>query len=158
MRTKVDYRSCSKEVYNNYIKLNPSNSISFDKWKNIIYTFNEMFRDHLLETGDKEKLPAGFGEFSINKKVRKKIIIKDGIEHINLPIDWQKTKEKGKKIYNFNHHTEGFFFGWVWFKKSAMIKQPDLWYFKPSRCSSRLIAHYLKTDKKYQNIYKEWLV
>lgn len=158
MRTKVDYRSCSKGAYNDYIKLNSTNVVDFNKWKSIIYTFNEMFRDHLLETGDKEKLPAGFGEFAINKKIRKKVIVRDGIEHINLPIDWQKTKEKGKKIYNFNHHTEGFFFGWVWFKRAAMIKQPDLWHFKPSRCSSRLIAHYLKTDNKYQNTYKEWLV
>lgn len=156
MRVKVDYRSCSKNVYNDYVKLNSSNIISFDKWKNIIYTFNEMFRDYLLETGDKEKLPAGFGEFGINKKIRKKIIIKDGKEYINLPVDWKKTKEKGKKIYNFNHETEGFFFGWVWFKKVAMIKQPDLWYFKASRCSSRLIAHYLKTDSKYKDIYRQW--
>lgn len=154
----MDYRSSSKETYKLFVKDNPTHKITFDKWRNIIYTFNEMFRDHLLETGDKEKLPMGFGEFGINKKIRKKFKTVNGVEKINLPIDWVKTKEKGRRIYNFNHHTEGFFFGWVWFKKVAMIKQPDLWYFKANRCSSRLIAHYLKTDSKYQDIYKQWSV
>ena len=51
-----------------------------------------------------------------------------------LPIDWQKTKEKGKVIYNFNYHTEGYFFGWLWFKESLLdLETADLWYFKPSR-------------------------
>jgi len=44
----------------------------------------------------------------------------------------------GKRIYNFNYHTEGFFFGWMWFKESARLKNIDLWYFKASRVTSRL--------------------
>ena len=64
-----------------------------------------------------------------NKKKRKKIINVDGKEIINLPIDWQKTKQKGKVIYNFNFHTEGYFFGWMWFKDSARLRHSDLWYF-----------------------------
>jgi hypothetical protein len=79
-----------------------------------------------------------------------------GEEYINLPVDWQKSKEKGKRIYNFNYHTEGYFFGWMWFKQSARFKNSDLWYFKPSRLTSRLLSHYLKTNDKYQHIYNEW--
>jgi len=81
----------------------------------------------------------------------------DGKEYINLPIDWQKTREKGKVIYNFNYHTEGFFFGWHWFKQNARFKHSDLWYFKPSRTTSRLLSHYIKADDKYQHIYREWI-
>ena len=40
----------------------------------------------------------------------------DGKDRVALPIDWQKTKERGKVIYNFNYHTDGYFFGWMWFK------------------------------------------
>lgn len=99
---------------------------------------------------------TAFGEFSINKKKRKKLKTVDGKVVVNLPIDWKKTKEKGKHIYNFNYHTEGFFFGWMWFKESTRIRNIDLWYFKPSRTTSRLLSHYIKTDNKYQNIYCEW--
>ena len=82
----------------------------------------------------------------------------DGKEYINLPIDWVKTKEKGKYVYNFNYDTEGYFFGWLWFKKTARFKNVDLWFFKPSRLTSRLLTHYLRTDEKYQHIYQCWKI
>lgn len=156
MRTKIDWRSSSKENYNNFCNKNPTIRITFDQWKNIIYSYNEYFKNYILETGEKARLPFGFGEFSINKKKRKKLKTVDGKVVVNLPIDWKKTKEKGKHIYNFNYHTEGFFFGWIWFKESTRIRNIDLWYFKPSRATSRLLSHYIKTDNKYQNIYCEW--
>ena len=155
-RVAVDWRSASKEVYNDFCKNQQLIKLTFNEWRNIIYEFNDNFKYHILETGDKERLPCGFGEFSINKKKRRKVKDIDGKEFINLPIDWQKTREKGKVIYNFNYHTEGYFFGWVWFKEKARFKASDLWYFKPSRLTSRLISHYLKTDNKYQHIYHEW--
>lgn len=157
MRTAVDYRTSSKECYNNFRKENPSIRIPFELWKNIIYTFNEEFRNHILETGEKVKMPGGLGDFSINKKKRKRTkITPDGKELINLAVDWKKTREKGKMIYNFNHHTNGYFFGWMWFKENARFKHHDLWFFKPSRVTSRMLAHYIKTDKKYQHIYLQW--
>jgi nucleoid DNA-binding protein len=157
MRTKIDWRSSSKENYNKFCKNYPSVKLTYDEWRNILYTFNELFKEYILETGEKAKLPFGFGEFSINKKKRRKLKNNvDGKEFVNLPIDWQKTKEKGKVIYNFNYHTEGYFFGWMWFKQTARFKNSDLWYFKPSRLTSRLLSHYIKTNDKYQNIYREW--
>jgi nucleoid DNA-binding protein len=156
MRTKVDWRSASKENYNNFCKKNPSVKLSFDEWRNIVYLYLDAFKEYILETGEKAKLPFGFGEFSINKKKRRKMKGVDGKEFVNLPIDWKKTKEKGKRIYNFNFHTEGYFFGWMWFKDSARLKHTELWYFKPSRTTSRMLSHYLKTNDRYQHIYCEW--
>lgn len=156
MRVKIDWRSSSRENYNAFCKKYPSIKISFDEWKNIIYTFNESFKNYILETGERAKLPFGFGEFSINKKKRRKMKGVDGKEFINLPVDWQRTKQKGKVIYNFNYHTEGYFFGWVWFKETARLRNTELWYFKPTRTTSRILSHYIKTDSKYQHIYREW--
>ena len=157
MRTAVDWRSSSKNNYVSFCKANPSIKISFDVWKNILYAFNEEFKTYILETGEKAKLPGGMGDFSINKKKRKHFKTDlNGRQFINLPVDWKKTREKGKIIYNFNDHTEGFYFGWVWFKKNARFKNSDLWYFKPSRITSRLLSHYIKTDNKYQHIYRQW--
>ena len=156
MRVKVDWRSASKENYNNFCKKHPSIKLSFDEWRQIVYAFTDSFREYILETGERARLPFGFGEFSINKKKRRKVKHKDGREFINLPVDWKKTKEKGKIIYNFNYHTEGYFFGWLWFKETARLKYLDLWYFKPSRVTSRLLSHYLKTNEKYQHLYHEW--
>jgi nucleoid DNA-binding protein len=157
MRTKIDWRSASKENYNDFCKKNPLVQLTFDEWRNIIYLFNEQFKIYILETGEKARIPFGFGEFSINKKKRKKIKNIQGKEYVNLPVDWKRSKEKGKIIYNFNYHTEGYFFGWLWFKDSARIKNVDLWYFKPSRITSRLLSHYINADDKYQYIYHEWI-
>lgn len=155
MRTAVDWRSASRDNYRIFCKKHPSIKLTYDEWRNILYTFSESFRNYILETGERAKLPYGFGEFSINKKKRKKLIgLKD--EFINLPVDWKRSKEKGKRIYNFNYHTEGFFFGWMWFKETIRLKNSDLWYFKPSRTTSRLLAHYIKADNKYQHLYNEW--
>lgn len=156
MRTRIDWRSASKENYNNFCKKHSSIRLSYDEWKNILYSFNESFKEYILETGERARLPFGFGEYSINKKKRKKIKQNNGKEFVNLPIDWKKTKEKGKVIYNFNYHTEGYFFGWVWFKESARMKNIDLWYFKPSRTTSRLLSHYINANDKYQYIYREY--
>ena len=156
MRTKIEWRSSSKENYIDFCKKNPSIKLTFDEWRNIIYSYSDSFKEYILETGEKAKLPFGFGEFSINKKKRRKVKSNGEKEFINLPVDWKKTKEKGKIIYNFNYHTEGFFFGWMWFKETTRLKNVDLWYFKPTRTTSRLLSHYIKTNEKYQHIYREW--
>jgi len=158
MRVAVEWRSASKENYALFCKKFPNIKLSYVEWEIIIYSFNDMFREHILETGDKEKLPMGLGDISIIKKKRRKTKTYNGEEHVNLPIDWQKTKEKGKVIYNFNYHTEGFFFGWHWFKKSARFKHSNLWFFKAGRVTSRLINHFIKVDPKYQHIYREWQI
>lgn len=155
MRVKIDWRSASLASYKDFCKTHKT-GLSYDQWRDIIYRFNELFRNYILETGEKAKFPFGFGEFSINKKRRAKYKTINGKQYINLPIDWKKTKEKGKYIYNFNFHTEGYFFGWKWFKTSARIKNIDLWYFKPCRATSRLLTHYLRINDKYQQIYREW--
>jgi len=158
MRTPVEIRSVDKSIYQNFCKNNPEINISLDEWRNIIYTFNESFREYLLETGDAGRLPSGFGEFRVVKKKRKRVkTAPDGRQFINLPVDWKKSKEKGKIVYNFNFDTEGYFFGWKWLKETTRLKLSDFWYFKPSRNTSRLITHYLKADPKYQFLYEERL-
>ena len=157
MRVHVDYITTSRKVFEEFCKTYPEVNLPYEKWKLIIYSFNEEYRNYILETGAKVRFLQGFGEFSINKKKRKKYkTLPDGREFINLPVDWKKTKEKGKIIYNLNNHTDGYFFGWMWFKKSARFRQSSFWYFKPSRITSRLINHYIKTNKEYQSLYLEW--
>lgn len=156
MRVKVGWRSCSRECYNQFCSLHPEVSLSFREWGDIIYTFNYNFRDHILETGERCKMPWGLGEFAISKKKRRtKYVRKDGSEFIIMPVDWKKTKEKGKRIFHFNLHTDGYGFKWKWFIGAARFKYPDIWYFKPSRISSRLINHYVNQEE-YQHKYQEW--
>ena len=71
-----------------------------------------------------------------------------------MNVDWKKTKEKGFKIYHMNNHTEGNTFRWLWVFGTQRFFQSEIWSFKPSRVSSRLIAHYIKLG--YNSKYLNW--
>lgn len=156
MRVKVEFRSCSRDCYKRFCETFPDVKISYSKWVDVIYTFNYNFRDHMLETGEKCKMPWGMGDFAVSKKKRKaRYTCKDGHQFIILPIDWPKTRLKGKHVYNFNLHSDGWGFKWQWFIASARFKHAEIWFFKPSRISSRLIKHYVTQDD-YQQKYLDW--
>jgi hypothetical protein len=155
MRVKVQYKSACKETFKRFKESNPDVKITYALWSSIIYNFNYAFRDMLFETGNKCKLPYGFGEFAIMKYRPKKFIIgQDGGEHINLPVDWAKSRIAGKRVYHMNYHTEGFTFRLKWFIATARFQKSILWSFKPSRVTSRLITHYI--SQGYQEKYLEW--
>lgn len=158
MRRKIEYRQASKETYKRWCKEHPEVRITFSEYVNIIYTFNYAFRDYLFETAEKAKLPWGIGDFVVSKykKKKKKINPKTGEEIISLPIDWKKTKESGKIIYHLNRHTEGYRFRVKWFIDSARFRWSEIWTFRPSRDSSRLLNHYIKKDPNVQYLYGEW--
>lgn len=154
-RSKVDYSQTSKSTYKQFCEEYPEISISYLEFINIIYSFNYAFRDYLLETGMKGKLPWGIGDFAVSKrKPYRHKKLKDGREVLNMPIDWKKSREKGKRIYHFNAHTEGFKFRIKWFKKSPRFIYSEIWNFKPSRITSRLIKHYI--EQGHQHRYYEW--
>lgn len=159
-RVPVEYRSASKDCYKDFCKKYPQIKITAQQYYNIIRTYNIMFRDYILETGDKAKMPWGIGTFSINKKKTRKYGTnwKTGERVLALPIDWKKTREAGKHIYNFNYHTEGYKFRWLWFNDSAYFLKSDVWNFIPSRESSRALADKLlrSKDTNYSDIYHEW--
>ena len=101
------------------------------------------------------KFPYGFGDFCITKfKPKRYKTTANGNEIVGLPVDWKKTREAGKRIYHMNYSTEGFKFRWLWDMTKARFAKCDVWSFKPSRISSRLINHYIKQG--YQDKYLEW--
>lgn len=158
MRVPIEYRTGSKETYQRFCQENPQLHLSYNEYCNIVYTYMFNFRDHLLETGNKSKLPHGLGAFAISKKKSKhtNVIRATGEEKIGLPVDWAKTRKAGKYIYHLNFPTNGYRFKWKWFPYSALFYKADVWTFKPSRVTSRLLAFYLKSDVECQQKYKEW--
>lgn len=158
-RPKVDFRTASKENYEKFKQLHPGIDITFKQFEAIIRTWNILFMTYLCETGSKVKLPYGFGPLAVNKKKTQRTYKdKEGNEHIILPVDWNETRKNGgKKVYMFNHHTEGYRFKWFWFKNESKLKITDIWCFKPSKKSSQLITTYCNnTEKPYYQLYREW--
>lgn len=157
-RVKRQYISDGKEAYEDFTREYPEFKIDSKTWRNILREINFTYRDYALQTGERTKLPCGFGDISINKQKSCKIYVdKNGKEKIPLSINWKATKEKGKRIYNLNDHSEGYRFGWVFFRKTGRLKFSDCWTFKASRDSSRLLAKYIKDEAGgYQYRYRQW--
>lgn len=155
----MEFRTASKETYDRFMAEHPGSTLTFKQFKEIIYMWNEMFMTSILDTGEKAKLPYGFGHITINKKKTTRYFEgKDGVKHCILPVDWKRTKEEGKKIYILNNHTDGYRFKWFWFQSEAKFKKAEIWRFKPARKFSTLLAKYLtvKKDKNYVDVYHEW--
>lgn len=155
-RVSTEYRTASRSTFKRFQEAHPNVDITYNTWCNIIYTFNYNFREYLLTTGTKAKYPYGFGDFAITKwRPLKKVKLEDGKEIISLPVDWKKTKEYGEKIYHMNYNTEGHKFKWQWFLKKATFYKSDIWMFKPSRQTSRLLKHYLDIPGQHHK-YHQW--
>lgn len=157
-RPKMEFRTASRENYDRFMAEHPGSTLTFKQFKDIIYLWNEYFMTSILETGDKIKIPYGFGYLSINKKKTKRYFERGDEKFCILPVDWKATKAEGKKVYILNNHTDGYRFKWFWFIADAKFKLANLWRFKPARKFSTLLHTYLtkKKDKNYVDIYNEW--
>lgn len=157
-RPLVEYRTASKATYTKFCEDNPAVTLSFEHFKEIIYTYNSLIVTHMLETGEKVKLSYGLGELVVNKyKPKRYRLNEEGKEVVNLPIDWVETKKMGKYVYLLNAHTEGYKYYWMWNWWKTRIKHSYIWKFEMARCNSRLLKTYLrKPNSKYKDIYKEY--
>lgn len=157
-RPQIQYRTTSAEAFKNFKASYPKIKISYDQFSKILRTCNEMIIENVLETGEKFRLPHGFGDIAIHKwKPKRWRTRPDGVQFNNLSIDWKKTKELGKHVYHLNYHTSGYKFRWVWFRGKASFKHKDIFSFKPNRVPSRKLAQYLKlTNSPYIELYRTW--
>jgi hypothetical protein len=157
MRVAREYRTPSKENYEIFCDNNPTIDITFKQFQDIIRTANKQFYIDALETGEKVKLPFGFGSIAVHKyKPKFKRLNKKGEEIIGLPIDWKKSSEEGSLIYNMNFHTDGYRYKWKLFINDIRLFERHLWVMKPTRYMSRELARYIFKDNQYHQLYKNW--
>ncbi len=157
-RPKNEFRTASKECYDRFCENNPSITLSFEDYKQVLYTFNTTLILHLLETGDMVKLPYGLGELVINKYKPKRFkTLVDGREIVNLAVNWVETKKAGKYIYHLNAHTDGYRYFWMWNWWKTRTKCAYIWKLEMARVHSRLLKTYLKkANSKYKDLYREF--
>lgn len=157
-RPVVALRTASKEAYKKFKEKHPNSPLSCAQYIKLLHTFNSLFIVHILETGEKVKLPYGFGPITICKKKQTTFYEKDGNKYTILSVDWKQSKELGYKVYNLNGHTSGFRYRWYWYPHEARFFQSHIWTFKPCRKMSRLLATYLKKpNSEYKDIYRLYI-
>ena len=160
-RPKFDFRTSSLDNYKKFRKDYKHVKISVSEWRKIILQYTEIYKEYLLETGAILNVPSDCGKLLIKKKKRSRYKTNPvtGKTFMNLPVDWKKSKELKKKVYIMNYHTDGYFFGWTWVKRSRKnvpyIKYANMWKFQAMKNSKKMLFHYLTVDQKYQHLYKE---
>lgn len=160
-RPSRDFRSASRDNYNNFCLKHPELNIDYATFKKIIYTWNGMFVKQILETGNRIKIPYGLGPITISKyKQRRSRLTASGKEmssNIINGINWIETKKEGKYIYYLNHHTDGFRYFFYWSPYESYIKIPSIWKLEMARDHSRTLAAYLNKPNDYhKDLYKQW--
>jgi hypothetical protein len=150
----IEYSSGDPCNYKDYMKENPESTLSYEAWLNIIRTFNEMFREYLLQTGERERIPYGMGSIAVNKSKTIATVVIAGRECPVLPIDWEKSRIAGRTIRITNNHSDGFRFKWRYFRNESTMRMKELWCFKPNRETSRMIVNYVKGEDGHKYIEK----
>lgn len=159
-RYTSDYRSGSKETYKEFCKEYGLTNLTYKRYLEILYTYNAQFMEEAMLTGNLVPLPYGFGQIGVNRKKTTTLYTdKDGEDHIILPVDWVKSKEKGERVYYYNDHTDGWRCSWIWLKMTTTnMKGKSIWKFTPARTWSRGLAALLKgkNGKDYLYRYTEY--
>jgi len=151
---QVSYNSGTMKCYKHYCrqcdKFNKT-PLEYKEWRAIVLEANELLADKILE-GKHIKLPFLLSSFLI-AEFKQKVIKKN--KRLNLPIDWQKTKELGTYVYHTNSHTNGKLLKFFWHKSDASFKYKEIYAFKVVRKVSRAIAPLQKSEDKPQYIALE---
>lgn len=153
-RTLV-YSTEGRKAYENFCEAHPEVDVETKKWREVLYTHNRLFAEYMMETGDRAKL-RWLGTFAIGKRKVRKFGQKNGKQIVTLPIDWVKTKAAGKYVYNFNTHSDGYRFRWVWYRIDARFETSELWAFRPDRKISRGIVKYINRGPEQYEKYRNW--
>ncbi len=62
----------------------------------------------------------------------------------SLRVDWHLTKQKGKRIFHLNQHTNGFAYHFYWDKSKAIVKNKSQYRFRVARQYARFLTTLLK--------------
>lgn len=158
-----------KEHFAEFKKLYPKEAEYFKNIRSFsqaLSALNEEMWMYMLESGEPMRLPRGLGHITVYKFKIPTYKMRNGVKQLNLPIDWQKTrqlwdsdpvaKENKKVVYHFNHHSDGYSYRWGWRKKKAFLHNKEIWNMDMYRVPSRTLVKKIKDPERgtfYQSLY-----
>ncbi len=140
------YRKTNKPVYFNskFSKSNKHLVLSKKTYMSLNKDALSMLKDKIL-AGNIVNLGARLGNISV---IKKKQNIESLIKKNKSSLDWVNTKKFKRPIVNFNDHTNGYVYSFLWNKSNANSKNISLYRFVACRHLKRELAHYIKVLKK----------
>jgi len=115
--------------------------ISYSEYSGIVSDYLKYISELVVIKSMTFKLPFRMGSISVYKH-------KPVFQSVNnMSIDWKKTRELGKAVYNFNEHSNGFRYRFRWDRNGSLDKHLVLYAFRPSRQNARMVASLVKERK-----------
>lgn len=138
-RTPVSFTK--KDYYANFKLRYPKTTIDPVTHFTILKAAGSAIADLLLQEGS-IKMGSRIGELAIRKFIPKGKGSKFAV--FTNPL---KSSQQGKAVYEFNDHTGGFIYRFLWNKRKCQgIHDKNMWIFKPLRSLKRRLAYLLKNN------------
>jgi hypothetical protein len=133
------YNPLTKKLWRHF-KKDRQIDITFEDFKNIIWTSNQIMADCIAEEEAGIEMPERLGNVVVTKyKGSKK----------KIPIDWVNSRRLGKQIPLLNLHSFGFIHHIKWFKMICIFKNRNIYKFEPYRLLKRAVAAKVKAGKRF---------
>ena len=120
--------------------------VDYSLYKRILDEMCKVILEHVLERSEGFKMPYGLGFIQVGKYRPK------SLTQQSLSVDYQASKEYGKRIYHLNEHTEGYKYRLYWSKIPRTF--PDRYKYQLSlvRQNKRRLAQLIFNKHGYLDI------
>jgi len=144
-------------AHKNYFKKSEfKRKLTKSEYLKLLNGFNDFVIDCILK-GETVYLPGKLGAVQIVGKKRNIKVTEKGIS--GLSVDWVETKklwqsceeckEQQKKIYNFNEHSDGVGYRFMWSRTAVTVVNKYFYTYCPNRNSKRELAKRIREGTEY---------
>lgn len=137
---KVNYdRKCYTiadfyKSYLEYVEKETVYDVGYKKFRMILNDYFKYIANQVMLEGKEFKFPCRLGTLQIIKHRPKNYNSK------SLRIDFQSSKQLGKKIYFLNEHSDGYKYRFHYCKQNCLVKNKSKYQFVASRANKRNLA------------------
>lgn len=122
------------------------NPLDFKVYRKVIFTFNKMLADQILDGASNIKLPARLGCIRVKKTK---------MTYKRLMFDYGEYNKSGLKTYHTNVHSDDYKVRILWEKSKCIIRGKEPWSFTPARINKRRLAKLMKEDGGHKRYTEE---
>jgi len=144
-------------AYNNYFKKSEfKRKLTKPEYLKLLNGFNDFIMESILN-GETVYLPGKLGAIQVVGKKRNIKVNDWGIS--GLSINWvetkklwescEKSKQQQKKIYNFNEHSNGIGYRFMWSRTAVTLGNKYFYTYCPNRESKRELAKRIMNGTEY---------
>lgn len=133
-----------QHMYKAYLKQYPEGHVyylTYGEYRDITTLFLKHLHNQIVYKSMTVTLPFRLGKLSV---IKRKPVYKS-IQ--NMAVDWETSKELGKRVRLFNDHSNGNIYRFWWDRRMCCIEHKTKYKFSPVRSMKRMVAKLIKSKE-----------